>query len=203
MTLQTEYSVRRERVLVPLAQRLQEHLQGLLAGMPRIDSIRARAKSVDRFIDKAQKQAEGTPKYTDPLSQIQDQVGARIITFYLSDVDAVAKRIDKYMRKIENQKLTPESASEFGYIGQHFVLFLPSELFDDTLRADDAPKFFELQVKTLFQHAWAEANHDLAYKPNGSLSTDQRRKIAFTAAQSWGADMMFQELAGELSTPHG
>ena len=33
------------------------------------------------------------------------------------------------------------------------------------------PRFFELQVKTLFQHAWSEASHDIAYKPDVPLSS--------------------------------
>jgi ppGpp synthetase/RelA/SpoT-type nucleotidyltranferase len=50
-----------------------------------------------------------------------------------------------------------------------------------------------VRIKTLFQHAWAEANHDLAYKAPDQLTTDQKRKVAFTAAQSWGADQIFDE----------
>jgi ppGpp synthetase/RelA/SpoT-type nucleotidyltranferase len=60
------------------------------------------------------------------------------------------------------------------------------------------PKFFELQIKTLFQHAWAEANHDLAYKPLVPMSAHQRRLIAFTAAQAWGADQVFAQLVDEI-----
>ena len=60
------------------------------------------------------------------------------------------------------------------------------------------PGFFELQIKTLFQHAWAEADHDLGYKPGTvPLTSAQRRKIAFTSAQAWGADHMFDELFRE------
>jgi putative GTP pyrophosphokinase len=57
------------------------------------------------------------------------------------------------------------------------------------------PKVLELQIKTLFQHAWSEANHDLGYKPDlQPLDPDDERKLAFTAAQAWGADQIFDEL---------
>jgi len=62
----------------------------------------------------------------------------------------------------------------------------------------EAPRFFELQIKTLFQHAWSEANHDLGYKSPGPLSQDQQRRLAYTAAQAWGADRVFNELRCEV-----
>jgi ppGpp synthetase/RelA/SpoT-type nucleotidyltranferase len=52
-------------------------------------------------------------------------------------------------------------------------------------------------VKTLFQHAWSKADHDLGYKPgSGStpLTSHERRKLAYTSAQAWGADHLFDEL---------
>jgi ppGpp synthetase/RelA/SpoT-type nucleotidyltranferase len=160
-----------------------------------------RAKSVDRFVQKAQTTVDDKPKYIDPLNQIQDQIGARVVTFYLADVAIVAERIRKYLNPIEIKTIVPDSESEFGYFGQHFILLLPSDVAAQVAEADLLPPFFELQVKTLFQHAWAEANHDLLYKPSFELSLDERRKVAFTAAQSWGADMIFEELhrAGEFT----
>jgi putative GTP pyrophosphokinase len=62
------------------------------------------------------------------------------------------------------------------------------------------PPFFELQMKPLFQHAWAEANHNLLYNPTFDFSADQKRKIAFIAAQSWGADMFIEELRSNGGT---
>ena len=60
------------------------------------------------------------------------------------------------------------------------------------------PEFFELQVKTLFQHAWAEANHDLGYKPEGKeLDQESKRLLAYASAQAWGADRVFDELFQE------
>lgn len=131
-------------------------------------------------------------------AQIQDQIGARIVVFYLRDVEVAASRVDEYLRKVEMREIVPDSESEFGYFGRHFIFFIPSELFDSEEQQKRAPTFFELQIKTLYQHAWAEANHDLAYKPPEDLSTDDRRRIAFTAAQSWGADQIFDDLSTRL-----
>jgi putative GTP pyrophosphokinase len=193
-TLEEVFAHRRDHVLVPLAERIEDYLKELFTGFLRIDRISARAKSVDRFMGKAKKLDNGKAKYDDPLNQIQDQVGARIVTFYVSDVERVRAEIEKYFKYIESQKIVPESASEFGYEGRHFILFVPTELLDDTLSGDESVEFFELQIKTLFQHAWSEAEHDLGYKPSTKLTHGQKRRLAFTAAQAWGADQIFDEM---------
>jgi ppGpp synthetase/RelA/SpoT-type nucleotidyltranferase len=199
-TLEELFAWRRERVLVPLAGRIETHLKTLFESFPRIDRISARAKSVDRFIGKAMKQENEKPKYDDPLNQIQDQVGARIVTFYASDVERVRVEIEKYFKYIESKKIVPESESEFGYEGRHFILFVPTDLLDETLSNDESVEFFELQIKTLFQHAWSEAEHDLGYKPSSKLTSDQKRRLAFTAAQAWGADQIFDEMYRQITS---
>jgi putative GTP pyrophosphokinase len=72
---------------------------------------------------------------------------------------------------------------------------------DETVVGGENIDFFELQLKTLFQHAWSEADHDLGYKPSAELSLDQKRRLAFTAAQAWGADLIFDELYREIAFP--
>jgi len=128
------------------------------------------------------------------LNQIQDQLGTRIVTFYKSDVNNFAEEIKKYFRYIESRQIVPDSERESGYEGRHFILFIPRDVFDDVVKEDESIPFFELQIKTLFQHAWSEAEHDLGYKPSGDLSSDQEKRLAFTAAQAWGADQIFDEL---------
>jgi putative GTP pyrophosphokinase len=193
-TLREAYAARQGTRLLPLAARLKAHLLGLFGTYPGIDRISVRAKSVDRFVAKAEKQTGGNPKYSDPLNQIQDQLGARIVTFYKSDVDKLTEEIKKYFRYIESRQIVPDSEREFGYEGRHFILFIPRDVFDDSVREDESITFFELQIKTVFQHAWSEAEHDLGYKPSGELTSDQKRRLAFTAAQAWGADQIFDEL---------
>ncbi len=197
--LHAEYCLRRTAILEPLALKLADHLRDNLATIPRIDRIGTRAKSPDRFVAKAVKAREdGARKYEHPFEQIQDVVGARIVVFYLQDVDAVSAEIERYYQRIEIRDLIPESLSEFGYVGKHFILAFPDDLIDDDADMARVPKFFELQVKTLFQHAWSEAEHDLAYKPSEPLTPLQSRQVAFTAAQAWGADQLFSQLHQEL-----
>jgi ppGpp synthetase/RelA/SpoT-type nucleotidyltranferase len=159
-------------------------------------------KSPVSFIAKAEKKENGTRKYTEPILQIQDQIGARIVTYYLQDVEKVREIAGRYLSPIEEKAIIPESFREFGYEGYHFIAFIPEDIFEDDMDRSRCPTFFELQIKTLFQHAWGEADHDLSYKPSSTLRPEDRRRIAFTAAQAWGADYLFAQLADELGV-HG
>lgn len=187
------------KYLKDIAINLAAHIENSLDSVKRIDRVSARAKSPDKFFEKSNKLIDGKLKYDDPFSQIQDQIGARVIVFYLDDVESVSQEISKYYRAIENQYRLPESEDQFGYFGQHFILSLPEDVFDETPEDVALPSFFELQIKTLFQHAWSEANHDLAYKPTDKLTPLQKRKIAFSAAQAWGADQLFNDMHQMLS----
>lgn len=195
--LKAQYQLRYDKCLVPLASALTAHIQENLSGIQRIDRVGARPKSIDRFLAKAAKEQNGAPKYEEPLYQIQDQVGARIIVFYKCDVDVVAGAIKKYYKHIETRAVVPENEWEFGYFGRHYILHMPSEL-RGIAKPELMPDFFELQIKTLFQHAWSEAEHDLGYKPGGNpLTNEQLRMLAYTSAQAWGADEAFERVFKE------
>jgi len=199
--LRKVYEDRYNNVLVSLADQLETFIKELFTDVQRIDRIVARVKSVDSFVEKSKKEINGKPKYTDPLNQIQDQVGARIVTFYKDDVERVGSAVLEYFRHIEEKDIIPESESEFGYFGKHYILLLPLDITGDL--SESIPPFFELQIKTLFQHSWSEANHDLGYKTSDILSSDFKRRIAFSSAQAWGADEMFNELFNKKGQKDG
>lgn len=194
MTVKEIYTKRFDEVLVNWEHRLQNDLVKCLESAKNIERVVVRAKSIERFVQKAEKIENGKRKYSDPLSQIQDQIGARIVVLYLDDVDVISKIVGSYFVGIEEKSIVPDSEKEFGYFGKHFILKIPTEVHQNEF----GPKFFELQVKTLFQHSWGEAEHDLMYKGQVELTKDQRRRVAFTAAQAWGADLIFNELNKEL-----
>lgn len=193
--LELQYRLRHEAVLRVIAQRLETYISDLVGGLPRIDRVQARSKSPDRFMAKALKEDGGVRKYSDPINEIQDQIGARIVTFYSDDVNSVCSFVEKYFRHIEKRKVVPDSVTEFGYFGFHYIVRIPSDVLDAEWDSTVVPTHFELQIKTLFQHAWSEANHDLGYKElSGDLSPDEKRKMAWASAQAWGADQIFNEL---------
>ena len=110
--------------------------------------------------------------------------------------------VKKWFNPIEFKDHVPESEWEFGYFGRHYILAIPTDVIDDSWDKSMIPRFFELQVKTLFEHAWSEAEHDLGYKPGEQpLTPNETRRLAYTSAQAWGADRMFDELFHARSRP--
>ena len=95
--IEIEYKRRRELTLLPLASKLKSHLTELLTGYPRVDSVRSRAKAIDRFLEKARKTEGERPKYSDALNQMQDQIAARVVVFYLADVEEVSTHLKKIL----------------------------------------------------------------------------------------------------------
>ncbi len=189
------YKIRYNTTLLNAAKALEKHLQDVLSDAVRVDRISVRAKSPESFVKKALSQDDaGNKKYDQPLDQIQDQIGARIIVLYLDDVERINHEIQKYLRPIEIKSHVPENEWNFGYFGRHFVLVCPNDIWENGQRPPDSPACFELQVKTLFQHAWSEANHDLGYKGIPIPGADAERKMALASAQAWGSDQIFSEL---------
>jgi putative GTP pyrophosphokinase len=77
---------------------------------------------------------------------------------YRSDVHPAAERILTEFQRIQDRRFEHEDPSHFGYEARHFVCLIPQDIH---VRCYSPVHFFELQASTLFQHAWAEANHDL------------------------------------------
>jgi putative GTP pyrophosphokinase len=189
-----KFSELRKSALLRAEMELSDLIAEYLDGIAHIDRVSVRAKGVKSFEDKAlKKNDDGSSKYEDPFNQIQDQIGARIIVFYKADVDVISDLVFKYFKAIEITNKVPEREWEFGYFGKHYILAIPNDVWVDGKRPAEAPEFFELQIKTLFQHAWSEASHDVGYK-GVEITGEEKRKLAFTSAQSWGADQIFDEL---------
>ncbi len=195
--IRDEY-IRRYPILVETSSKLQSYIRNISSNLLRIDSVTARAKDPDRYFVKAIKlDDDGNRKYDNPRYAIQDQIGARINVLYLSDVEIVRQHMADNLKYIEQTSKSPIDDNAFGYFGHHFIFQMPDDVIQDDQR-EAIPEFFELQIKTLFQHAWSETHHDLGYKTTRKLTPDERRKMAFTAAQAWGADKIFEELAQGL-----
>lgn len=185
-----------------LSGALTRRVREALEGFSHIDRISFRPKAPASFITKAlSTRLTGERKYDDALRQIEDQVAGRVIVFFRDDLAPVTKRLRSELGPIEAIRKEPVGDSEFGYESEHLIFVIPNHLKPTAWINDETtPLTFEMQVRTLFMHAWAEPQHDLGYKPGVDVPVhrEHRRSLAWVAASAWGADRILSEIAGEL-----
>jgi ppGpp synthetase/RelA/SpoT-type nucleotidyltranferase len=198
--IRTAYLARFE-LLSTLALELENGTREAVEGLKHIDRIVFRVKEPNSFVEKAVKpkdSAPDEPRYAAPLSEIEDQVAGRVITFFKDDIPLVRDQLEPRFGAVEYTVKEPEEPDEFGYESDHFVFIIPQHLKPDGWGLqDDMPTTFELQIRTLFMHAWAEPQHDLGYKPN-EIDRQSKRELAWVAASAWGADRMLNDVANRL-----
>ena len=90
------------------------------------------------------------------LADITDIIGLRVITFYIDDVDKVASAVERLFKvdwenSVDKRKL--HDIDSFGYLSLHYIC-----------KTQECPYRFEIQMRTVLQHAWANMNHDTGYK---------------------------------------
>jgi predicted RNase H-like nuclease/ppGpp synthetase/RelA/SpoT-type nucleotidyltranferase len=178
-------------------------VQGLLdeAGINYL-SVTGRTKTVPSFAEKATRTKSGTPLFTDPLTQITDQLGVRVITYVRDDVAAVAQVLAEQVIVHDDRDWGQQTASEgrFGYASRHLMISL------DPAR-ESQPEFAHLrghtaqvQVRTVLQHAWAEFEHDIRYK--GTVPAEHvgefDRRFTLAAGLLELADREFSEIRERL-----
>jgi len=193
----------REPLLEALRATLELKANSALEGVRHIDRLVFRVKERDSFVKKATKvNDDGTPKYANPMVELEDQVAGRVITFFRDDIPIVRERLEAWFGAVEHEVKEPAGPKEFDYESDHYV-FVISEHDKPAgwSGIGDMPTTFEFQVRTLFMHAWAEPQHDLGYKTPGGVELDSetRRELAWVAASAWGADRTLNQVALRLN----
>jgi Region found in RelA / SpoT proteins len=95
----------------------------------RVNEIQMRAKTVDSFGKKAmtpKKENSDEPKYKDPLAEITDLAGVRVITFFPRTVDEVGQCIQREFEVIEkvDHTATTQQEERLGYQSVHYLVRL-------------------------------------------------------------------------------
>lgn len=156
-------------------------------------SVTGRTKSVASFSAKANRTQEGRPMYVDPLQEVTDQIGVRVITYVHSDVAAVAELLDEELSILDDRDLGEETAraGRFGYASRH--LLVRTEAGDDDQHPELVGERASVQVRTVLQHAWAEFEHDIRYKGNvpEDAAADLDRRFTLAAGLIELADREF------------
>ena len=162
---------------VELAESLRRLLNSLLEAESISASIEARAKTLGSF---AEKVARDGKSYTDPLAQITDLCGLRIIVLTLDDVSLVERIIRREMIVDEENSISKGASFEmdrFGYKSVHLVAQIGRSRKDLAEWRDACELKAEIQIRTIGQHAWAAAEHALAYKTEIDVPLELRRRL--------------------------
>lgn len=164
-------------------------------GVP-FHSIQYRIKTQDSFLAKCD-----NPKYTDPVNEITDVCGLRVITYTNKDVSRICEIIEQNFsvdKKNSINKAEQMHTNEVGYLSIHYIVGLsPSRKRLPEYRPYANIKF-EIQVRTLLQHAWAEIEHDRSYKFSGELPAELKRRFYLVAGSLELMDREFDRLSEEI-----
>jgi ppGpp synthetase/RelA/SpoT-type nucleotidyltranferase len=142
-----------------------------------IHSITARAKTVQSLRGKLRRKS-----YLSPRDQLTDLVGARVITYYRDAVDPIAERLRgrfKVDKEASVDKRQALGMRQFGYRSVHLI----ASMRPLTLRPNEfLQEFkFEIQIRSILEHAWAEIEHEIVYKSGVSFNDDTTRRFAALA----------------------
>ncbi len=133
----------------------------------KVESVSGRIKAFDKLQTKA-----SAKNMSNPFTEMSDIVGLRVICLFQSDIDTVKDIIRQTFDVVkEDDKLSDREKDVFNYGGTHFDVRLRDISDDETTSGVNSTSsdlhgmVFEIQIKTICQHAWSVISHNLFYKP--------------------------------------
>lgn len=161
-------------------------------------TVSGRTKTKESILEKIERKA-----YKDPAKQLTDLTGIRVVGYFESDISKIsdliksAFNVDIANSLNQDEKL---SVNQIGYRSVHFVC-------DIGQTRSSLPEFlnlsnlkFEIQVRTVLQHAWAELAHDRNYKFSGRLPKEIERNLFLYAGMLEIADKGFNEISKKIDS---
>lgn len=197
-TLLQEY-----RAHLPIFEKMKEIVQAQLSQCVHdnnlyVAAIELRIKKEKSLAGKLELKGH---KYSS-LRDITDILGARIITFYMDEVDKIAALVEKLFVVDWEESVDKRKALEldqFGYMSLHYICRIPVEIYYDP----DCPEInefrFELQMRTALQHVWANMNHDTGYKSGIEIPKEYLRNLNRIAGMLELADSQFSLIRKEIN----
>lgn len=168
------------------------------------DHVTARVKEWRSLRSKSRKRRpDGTLMYPHPWQDIHDLIGVRVTTYHSTEIPRIIEALTEVFevrRSVDKTAQTRVSGS-FGYGSHHLILRVPPARVTPVLQAY-AGREFEVQIRTVLQHAWAEFEHDIRYKRRGNtgkLAPEVDRAFTLAAGLIELADQQFDLIAAQQS----
>jgi ppGpp synthetase/RelA/SpoT-type nucleotidyltranferase len=176
-----------ERIRADQTERLRAALQE--AGI-KTHSLSSRLKTAESL---GRKLARPDKTYAS-LWEVTDLVGLRVTTYFEDIIPDVAHAIENRFNidfHHTQDRMGYQDYRSFGYRSLHYVCAVQEPELPQTFR-------FEVQVRTILQHAWAEIEHDLGYKASDSTPDTIRRRFTRIAGLLELADEEFVSIRQDL-----
>lgn len=160
------------KAYINLTNRLDEVLRALFAVHPAVAvEITARTKSKTSIADKLQRKNYKT------LREMEDICGARIVCLSRNVIGTIKEILVSEFSLLRHESTADRlSPTQMGYQDNKFIMTLgPKYLNAADRHYADRP--FEIQVRTIFQNAWAVFSHVLLYKREDDVPPELRRRI--------------------------
>lgn len=160
-----------------------------------VHKIEARAKDPDSLHLKLLRKG-----YKRPRIQLTDSVGARIITYYPTDVDPVVEvlravlEIDK-RNSVDKRRALGTRA--FGYSSVHLIAKVKQKYLRKPEYRSLSGLKFEVQVRSILEHAWAEIEHEVVFKSGVLYPKEIDRQFSAIAGTLEVLGRGFLSLRGE------
>lgn len=162
-------------------------------------SITHRIKERSSFLRKIERKG-----YDNPGEQMMDFAGVRVVTYLPSQVQRICDIVANFFEVDPNNssdKTADLGTDKVGYQSRHFVCTLgPSRSKLPEYKDLHAIKF-EIQVRTILQHAWADLAHGRVYKNfSGGLPPELERSLNLHAGTLELLDSGLNELANSIDS---
>ena len=176
-----------------------ERIESLINELLKLNEIKvhlveSRTKSVESFKKKISKPEK---MYKNPLIELTDLSGIRVIVYYQDDIEKVAKIIRESFSLVEEETSHMSnnySANEFGYLSLHYIVKLSKMRAELPEWSRYKDLVAEIQIRTVLQHSWAAISHALQYKNENEVPKILQRKLFRLAGLFELADEEFLSL---------
>jgi ppGpp synthetase/RelA/SpoT-type nucleotidyltranferase len=181
-----------------LAYLAESYVRSILeSGAADLHLVTSRAKGTASLHEKMLRKG-----YRNPARQVTDKIGVRVITYYGRDVDQIVKRLRGVLSIDEKNSIDKRHSlgiREFGYRSVQLVVCMAERGPTRLEFAPLAKVWFEIQIRSILEHAWAEIEHEVVYKAGIKYPDQVLRRFAAIAGSLEILEGEFLSLNSERS----